>query len=467
LRYEVNPPYVEGEDLISNFDPFTGRLIVPTEQSRQRLFPAFLASNLVPIVTAEQAGLPVRTLAFTDKNNFAPRFGFAYKLTEDNRTVLRGGYGIFYDNFTGALWRGLVGGPYAGSESTPPNQIVNGQPLWQLPAMFPASLNQAGTASLTATDPYMRNPYIQQWNLSLEREFLGLGFRASYMASKTHRLVITRNLNQVQPSTIPFSVSRRPFPLLGSVSYRENAGNAYYNGLIMSVERRYRNGLQFQVSHTWAKNLTDSHDEWEGGGGLQNAYDRHAEWGDHAFTRRHRFMFNSIYDLPFGVGRPWVQNGWLRHIVGGWSLSTFGILQTGQYFNPTFAGSDPANIGASSGRPDRIGDGNLSDGTLHRWFDLSAFAVPPAGSGRFGNAGVNILRGPGTRFMNAGLFKRFPIREQMRLQFEVTFTNVLNHPNFTVPDANISSGSAGRILGTHNLEGAGPRTTRMALRLDF
>jgi hypothetical protein len=467
IRYEVNRPYTEDNNLIANFDPFRGVLVVPNDASRQRLFPAFVASNLVPIVTAKEAGLPTRTLGYTDTNNVAPRFGFAYKLTQDNRTVVRGGYGVFYDSFTGQLWRSLIGGPYAGTESTPPNTLTNGSFLWTLPAMFPSSLNQSGTASLTAIDPHIRNPIIQQFNLSIEREWLGLGFRASYTGTKTHQLVYTRNLNQLQPSTIPFSVSRRPFPQLSSVNYRENGGSAIYNGLILSVERRYKNGFQFQVSHTWAKNLTDTHSEGENGGTPQNSYDRLAEWGDYAYTRRHRFMFNAIWELPFGAGRRYASNGWLKHVAGGWSLSAFGIVQTGQYFTPTYSGADPANIGSSSGRPDRIASGKVDNPTLWQWFDTSAFLVPPANSGRFGNSGVNILRGPGTEFVNLGLFKRISLTERVSMRAEATFTNVFNHPNFAVPDSNISSSSAAVILSTHNLEGAGPRTTRLGLRLEF
>ncbi|MCZ2073786.1 MAG: TonB-dependent receptor [Bryobacterales bacterium] len=471
LRYELNPPYVETEDRLASFNPFTAQMVVPTEASKSALFPAFVSRNLVPIVTAEQAGLPTRTLAYTDKNNFAPRVGFAYKVTSDNKTVLRGGYGIFYDTFTAALWRSLVGGPYNGSESTPPNSITNGNPLWQLPAIFPAQLNQSGTASLGGVDPHMKNPYVQQWNLTIEREIFDMGLRASYVGTKTHQLVLSRNLNQVIPSTIPFSTSRRPFPQLSGATWRDNSGNAYYNGLTLAAERRLKKGLQYQLSYTWAKNLTDNHNEWEGGGGLQNAYDRHAEWANHQYTRRHRFIASAIWELPFGKA-----DGWKKHLIEGWSWSTFAVLQTGPYFTPTFAGFDPSNTGASSGRPDRIGSGEISSPTIGQWFDVSAFRVPgdtdgdrrpDIAVGRFGNSGLNILRAPGTKSMNMGFFKKFPITETMGLQMEATFTNIFNHPNFAAPDSLITSGSAGAVLAVQSLEGAGARTTRLGLRLDF
>ncbi len=481
LRYELNPPYVEGEDRIYSFNPYTGKMVVPTEKSKSYLFPGFVSSNLVPIITASEAGLPERTLAFTDKNNFAPRIGFAYKLTSDNKTVLRGGYGLFYDTFTAQLWRSLVGGPYNGSESAPINTITNGQAAWLWPDMFPRVLNQVGTASMAGVDPNMKNAYIQQWTLTVERELWDMGFRASYAGSRSLQLGITRNLNQVPPSTLPYSTSRRPYPQLSGATWRENGGSAFYNGLTLSAERKYKAGLQYQVAYTWAKNLTDSQSEGEGGGSLQNAYDRRPEYSDYQYTRRHRFVFNSMWDLPFGKERKFLREGPLSYILGGWSLTTFGVLQTGPYFTPSFSTYDPANTGGSGGRPDRIASGAIANPTIATWFDKTAFRVPgdvdgdgkpDVNVGRFGNSALNILRGPGTRSMNAGIFKAFRIREGWKMQAEATFTNVLNHTNFGVPNAVINSASAGIITATASSqssahEGSGPRTTRFGLRLDF
>jgi len=481
IRYELNPPYVEKEDRIYSFNPYTGKMVVPTESSKAWLFPGFVSSNLVPIITAKEAGLPQRTLAYADKNNFAPRFGFAYKLTSDNKTALRGSYGIFYDTFTAALWRSMVGGPYNGSENSPINTITNGQALWMWPDMFPRMMSQVGTASLSGQDPHTKVPYVQQWSLTIEREVLHMGVRASYVGSRTLQLLANRNLNQLQPSTLPYSPSRRPYPQLSSAGWRENMLSAFYNGLTLSAERKYRAGLQYQLAYTWAKNLTNSHDDWEAGWGAENAYDYRREWADNPYTRRHRFVANAIWDIPVGKNQRFLKQGVLSHILGGWTLSTFAVLQTGQYFTPSFSTYDPANVGASGGRPDRIANGNLSNPTISRWFDPKAFRVPgdtdgdgkpDVNVGRFGNSGLNVLRGPGTRSMNAGLFKSFRIQERWRLQAEATFTNVLNHPNYGLPNAVINSASAGVITQTRDQqtsahEGSGPRTTRLGLRLDF
>lgn len=466
LRYEVNPPFKEKENRSFNFDPWSGRLVVPTEASKALLNATFVSSNLVPIVTAGEAGWPER-LAYTDRNNFAPRVGLAYKLTSDNKTVVRSAYGIFYDGLTMSTWSGLGGGPYTGTENAPPNSITGGVPLWQLPAMFPSTLSLAGTASLAGIDPRLRTMYVQQWNLSVEREVWNLGLRASYIATKSMKQVMTRDLNQLYPSTVPFSASRRLFPSLSTVQYRDNGGTGIYNGLVLAAERKMRKGLHFQLSHTWAKNLTDKHSEAEGGTTTQNIYDRRADWGDYGLTRRHRFVASSAWELPFGPGRGQASGNLAKYLAGGWTVSLFGLMQTGSYFNPTFSGRDPANIGTSSGRPDRIANGNLDDPTISRWFDTAAFALPPVNAGRFGNSGVNVLRGPGTRVLHMGFFKKLSFGERLNLQLEGTFTNILNHTNFANPDLNISAASAGMILATQTIEGAGPRTTRLGVRLDF
>jgi hypothetical protein len=254
---------------------------------------------------------------------------------------------------------------------------------------------------------------------------------------------------------------------LSSVGYRENGGSAIYHGLVLVAERKLKNGLQYQVSHTWAKNLDDADKGAEGAvGGVENAYDRRAERGNNTYTRRHRFVVSSLYEVPFGragiTAAPW-----LKHLVGGWALSGFVLLQTGEYYNPTFSGSDPANVGASGGRPDRIGSGVLSNPTIERWFDASAFVVPPKNAGRFGNSGVNILCGPGAQIVNLGLFKRVSVRENLRLQVEATATNAFNHPNFGTPRSSITSSGPGTITGTQSLEGTGARTIRLGARLDF
>lgn len=462
LRYSINPPYTEVEDRIYNWNPFTNRLVLPNRNSIRYLNAAFVASGAVALQTAGEAGLPERTLVRTDRNNLSPRLGFAYRVTEDGRTVFRGSYGIFYHLHTAQMWNALARGPFTGTETSPPNQIVNGVPAWQLPDLFPRNLALGAAATIGGIDPDYRNAMLQQWNATLEREQFGVIFRATYLAMKAHGMQIFRNLNQPPPSTIPFTPARRPYPTLGVTNYRENLGNAYYNGLLLVAERRLANGLVFQFGHTWSRNLTDAHFETDDGGRLQDIWNRRAEWAEYGTNRRHRFTGTIQYQLP----TPPIDASWLRWAARDWLVASALVFQTGQWFHPTISGIDPANVGVTGSRPDRLRSGALANPTIDMWFDLTAFAPPP--SGRFGNCGLHILEGPGTKLWNAGVFRSFPVREWVRLRLEATFTNVTNTPNFGQPATNLASPqTAGRITSTQFIDTAGARTTRLALRIDF
>jgi hypothetical protein len=462
LRYELDLPYQESQGRIASFDPATGKLIVGTSQGESQLSSAFVASNLVPIVTASAAGLP-SSLVHTYKKNFGPRIGLAYKLTPDGKTVFRAAYGIFYEAEPSVLWHDLSGGPFTGTSYSPPNQITNGVPTWQLPAMFPSSLLSSST-SLVGINPNFRSPQIQQWNFTLEREIKHLGVHATYTGTKSTQLPWVHDLNQVAPSTVPFSTSERPYPQFSSLLYYTNGANEFYNGLILSVERKFSNGFLFQAGYTWAKDLTDEQAIADDGYQPQNAYNLKADYGNSTYTRRQRLNFSAVYEIPTRAHG----NLLVDRIARGWVFSLTGLAQSGQYYTPTFCGSDPANIGAGCGRPDRVANGNISNPTVSDWFNLSAFVVPPADAGRFGNSGVNILEGPGTWLMNFGVYKPFAITERFKCRLEGTFTNVLNHPNFSVPSAVITSGAANVIESTQaGLENAGSRTTRIGIRLDF
>ena len=168
-------------------------------------------------------------------------------------------------------------------------------------------------------------------------------------------------------------------------------------------------------------------------------------------------MISTIWELPFGRGRSFLSNlpSVAEHVLGGWQFFWVGTMQSGQYFSPSFSGSDPSNTNTVGGLPDRIGNGNLPAGerTIDRWFDASAFAVPAPG--RFGNSGANVLEGPGLHMHNLSISKTFSLTEQVKFTFTAASQNALNHPNFGMPSANISvPGSVGVISSTRGLGGA-------------
>jgi len=183
-----------------------------------------------------------------------------------------------------------------------------------------------------------------------------------------------------------------------------------------------------------------------------------------------------LYDLPFGTGRRWLTNmkGVPKGLVSGWRVTANLVTQSGLYFNPTFSGFDVSNTNTIGGRPDRIADGNLpaSERTLAKWFDISAFRVPgdldgdnrpDVNVGRFGNSAPNILVGPGWFYVDAGLFKEFAIGEKAKTTLSGVFSNVLNHPNYGNPNANISAGSVGQVRSTSQ----SARRGLLGLRIEF
>jgi hypothetical protein len=200
----------------------------------------------------------------------------------------------------------------------------------------------------------------------------------------------------------------------------------------------------------------------------------------------HRVFAYAVYTLPLGRGQRFLSGagGALQQIVGGWEAAFTAVAQSGQWFTPSFTGSDPSNTNTIGGRPDRVADGNLSsDRTIQKWFDTSAFAVPgcPATDplcartprvnvGRFGNSGLNVLSGPPIRNLDFALMKNFVFHESKRLQLRLTMANALNHPNFAVPRSNISATSTVGTINSQVRALNGSPSTReidVGVRLEF
>jgi Carboxypeptidase regulatory-like domain/TonB dependent receptor len=489
LRWQLAGPFYHQFGAIYSFNPQSGALVIP-DNAVDRINPYFPKN--IPIETASQAGYPQDTLVDFPKDSIQPRFGFAYKPFAGGNMVIRGAYGIFGNLIYRPLARDMGGGPFAGS-ATFVNSIVNGAPLFSFPEPFLTSaIGAVGTQNVQGKDPNLKNPYTQQWNLTIEQEVKETALRVSYVGTRTVNLPYRRNLNLPPPSAIPFSAIRRTYPQYNQVIWTETGGTEFYNGLEVSATKRYGKNFSFGAGWTWARDLTDSQDSGGGGtsfGGqvIQDQYDRQAEKADNALVLKHRAFGYAIYALPFGRGQRFLSgaSGWVEGLLGGWQTSWNVNLQSGQYFNPTFTGRDPSNTNTMGGRPDRISNGNLPTGdrTLSRWFDASAFKIPgcpdsnpicPESSrtnvGRFGNSGLNILEGPGISNLDFALGKYFTLREDMRLQFRLIMVNALNHPNFAVPSANINAtATVGTISSMARVLNGEPATREinLGLRLEF
>ena len=519
LRYEYHPAYTDASGNIGNFDPSvprSGRVVYPTGK-QGLLAPGFLrtfnacpapAANgapCTPVLSAEEAGLP-EGLRIVPKLRFLPRFGFAYRLFGDDRTVVRGGIGAYNGTLLGNIFFSLTGTLQSDVREFT-NLSAQGRPLYQWPQIQTGgsgiTTGQFGTASFrTANDIDYKDPYSVQWNLSVDRYIgFGLGVRVSYIGMKTTQLGWAPDLNQMTSSRT-FAINRplsdRPFPNWGIIFTRSAGATAYYNALQVEANRRFASGLTFNSTYTWAKSLADNLGPnatgfigETGGGRVTDYYNRRAEYGDDYATRRHRSISTVVYDLPFGRGRRFANSihPAANAVIGGWQLSSIFLAQTGPFLTPFVNSVDPAGSGSGLSRtqhPDRIADGNISDRTWFRWFDPNAFVCPglttrvaaqcrigvnPASDaapiGRYGTAGVGILTGPGTINLSLGVNKAFYLTERVKLEAGASFTNVANRTNYADPQLNVTSTAFGRITSARSSELGGSRTGQVTMRLSF
>jgi hypothetical protein len=483
LRVELQHPYTDTMGALYAWDRATNDLIVMDKGLSlvNDLFP-----KNIPIRTASQAGYPSTLVPF-NKKNLQPRVGFAYKPFGD-KTVFRGGYGIYTNLIYATVARShLTGGPFSGSV-TYNNQFVNGVPLFSFPSPFLSS-GTASVQNVNGVNPELKTPYTQQWNFTIERQVSSVGFRTSYAGSRSVNLLYRANLNLPPPSTIPFTTARRPNQRFNQTVFADNGGNDLYHALEVAAQKKQGRNLTFSTGYTWAKDLTDTQDS--GGGGttfagqiIQDPNNRAVERGNNGLVVGQRWFAYALYSLPFGRGQRFLSTApsIVHHMLGGWQTNWTAVIQKGQYFTPSFAGYDPSGTGTIGGRPDRVGNGNLESGrSVRQWFDTAAFVVPgcPATTplcsptapiGRFGNSGINILKGPPIHNLDFGLQKAFLLGEKINLQFSALFINLFNHPNFSVPASNISaptqvgivSGQVRPLLGE-----PGPREIDFTLRLTF
>jgi len=475
LRYEYHPPFRDRFGCISTFDPATGSVIVPTKgiDLTEPVFRATIGNT--PIITASQAKIP-EALRKKDLNNFAPRIGFAFRPFRDNRTVVRGGFGLFINDLIGSVF-GSTRNIHTASTETFSNRVTGGVPYLQFPRAFPDTIITGVADFRTAVQIDMRNPYTSQWHLTVEREILpNTGVRLSYIGSQSVKVVYQMDYNQPLPSVVPFEKSRAPFPLWNTIFARVNGQTAKFHSFQAEFDRRLSGGLTLQSSFSWSRSLTDGGDGGEVGSLIENSYDRKREYSNAEFTRPLRWLTLWVYELPLGRGRPLLNRlpRVLDLLAGGWDLSGILLFQSGYFFSPAFSGYDPANTNGttrqSTFRPDRIADGNFppDQRRIDRWFDVAAFVPPPRNAGRFGTSAPFILQGPGMAVWSGGLAKRFPIGESRSVRLMGVFQNLANHPNFANPASNISSaGSVARITSTLSGEGAGARTLEISARFEF
>lgn len=493
-------------------------------------------SNFNPVATNPANNLPGltqyacidygRTFVENDLNDFAPRVGFSFDVFGNQKTVVRGGYGIFYSTVFSAVanFEGTNGFATTSTGYQPPggNNLLT---AFQFSSGFPtAPLQPLGSAlgpNLFALsnnagfrEAFSPTPMSQQWNLSLQQQLPG-GFlvEATYSANHgTHLLSGTYDLNQADPAkvrefglagrlnnavpnpfagkvpgafggaTITQAQALRPLPYIGAINVNSpHMGNSIYHALLLSGEKRFSRGFTLLASYTWGKLISDSvlnpinfvATEGAGEFGFQNGlYNRRAERSEDPSNVPHRFVLSALWELPIGKGQLInIDNGFANTVLGGWQLNTITTIVSGAPLIVRGASNGLAN------RPDMLRVPELADGFTDAnpqsgvlWFDPTAFVNPALYT--YGNTprAISQFRNPGAIIVDMSVFKNFVITEGLKLQFRAEAFNAPNHVNLGFPNTSFSPGanglnasaSFGRITSSRD-----PRQMQLGLKLIF
>ncbi|MCW5977921.1 MAG: TonB-dependent receptor [Bryobacteraceae bacterium] len=464
VRYHYEEPTYQADNLSANF--------IPGMQS-QRI------PNAPPgLVYAGDPGIP-KGIFNADKNNFNPRVGFAWDLFGDGRTSVRAGFGIFTVPYPNGLSQfislNLPFLPVFNLDTVPSFSdpfrgrtlgfgIVPNDPI----EMYNPSTGQA-VFLLPATgwsiDPNFPNAYVQQYSVSIQRQLpQNMALEVSYIGNGGRKLSQGFQFNPAayRPGATLGNTEqrRRYYPGQVGSMYRNTAGgNSSFNGLATVLRKRFSNSYLLDLNYTWMRSIDDSQSV-NGYNAYQNPDNRRADRAVSNWHRSHVFSASWVWDLPRFANSPKAT----QLILGGWQLGGFVTLQSGLPFTVT-AGRDNSLTAVGADRPDLTGDPKLSTDRsraelIARYFDTSVFK--PNVPGTYGNAGRNILIGPGLATVDLGLFKNFHVHESHKFQLRGEFFNLFNRANFSNPNASLVSPAFGRILGAGTA-----RQIQLALKYSF
>jgi len=450
LRYELSPPAVEKNNRIANFD-------LDSDPGHPQLILAGAGGSS----RADEA------LQGVNYHQLAPRFGFAYSLPGD-KTVIRGGYGWFYSNM-------ITLGGMQSMEINPPNHLrVNLSTNPSVPSIFvdqgfPAttlSPANAQNVELVSYDRRAVTPLAQEWNINIQRQLPGgVLVEIGYYGNKLDHMWRQIDGNPAPPG--PGNINSRrlytstavpgtPYSItLADVVRIQKDGYSDYNGLQAKAEKRYSNGLTFLAAYSWSKTIALGDTS-----GVQNPLDWAADRAVSSQDMTQHFVGSAVYELPFGRGKP-LGSHWshlTNAVLGGWSLGPIVTVDTGMPLNLTVAGT-PSNSGQQD-RPNVVGNWRLSDPTVREWFNTAAFV--PNAPYTYGNAGRNVLRGPGVFNLDLAAHKSFRITERVTAQLRLESFNLTNTPALGAPNTQVGNVAFGQISSAGT-----PRDNQAALKIYF
>jgi len=522
LRYEVNTPFIDETNQLGQFDTSIpkGELIVNRNEKISKAWaqavgdvPAATTASLptvgtstgipgIPFAYASSVGLGPG-LRYLDATNIQPRVGAIWKPFPARDTVVKASAGVYSVPVLGAVLYSLLGVDTSNFGSYGPAAYTS---------VF------SGTGSAGAFPGYRRanqwdlkDPSVAQWNLSVEQN---IGYKTdlklSYTGSHSWNLIYSPDLNQVAPNTTGYAnlvatpalrLQNLKFPNFREVLTRANGPWDNYNSFSIEANRRFAQGLSFTNAYTLTSNNTNalgtapnsaiaSGGQGDNGGNVNNLYDIKSDYGHAFYDPRHKLLSTVVYNLPIGRGQLLMGDAspLLDRIIGGWSMTAINLYHSGNFLTPYYpagdydsSGTKPSNRSVSQQRPDIATGVSLSPTQAQHAaglrYNVSAFEFPgstpgaPAPSapiGRFGNAGVGILTGPGTETFSTSIGKNFPIAEHFVMRYECQVSNLFNFVNYANPGTNITSpGSFGLSTSSQTGSQAGPRTIQMSLRLSY
>jgi hypothetical protein len=509
MRYMYfTPPYTTDD----NYGAFTYPVQCPSYSVCGPNFVNFMTqdSPYVPFHGKAGKDLP-RSLTKTEKNDFGPRFGFAWQPFGQTSTVIRGGYGIFYDTVgVNVYGDSLLNFPRVVEEQVNLSLSQNGPPppegfigfLIEKPNLGPGPIAQFQPGP-NGFPPDFHNAYVQSWNLSVQRQLPAqMVIEVAYIGTKTTRLERQEQSNTAEPlgfrSVVPDLTNNPNIPSnvgsggrnqfrrlvaftrdsgiivpLGNVFLETSLGFANYQGGTVRFEKRNSHGLTFIATYAFSKAISDAPGFGGGGastgGRMQNVLDRKAEKGLAELDHRQRFTNAFIYELPFGKGRAFGAGAGrgLDRLIGGWAVEGILTLQSGYPMSIVRAG-DPGGVGTNSAlRPDLICNPNIARGqqTVDKFFKTECYVAPESlvpGDVRYGTAGRSTATGPGLIGTDMSVRKSTAITEKIKSEFRAEFFNAANHANFAIPNRNLGDGNFGKVTDT-----ADPRIIQLGLKLMF
>jgi hypothetical protein len=466
------------------------KLVLPENSATPTLpegaSPALFAAY--PFETTQSIGLPLHYIQ-ADRDNFAPRFGFAYRPFADGHTVLRGGYGIYYNFQPG----------FVGSRSDAYN------PPWQLSlsqsyvSLLPGKPKSTYMPDITFANPYpnpngangvspnptinmlqwdFKNAATQEWNLTLEHEFrTNWSARASYIGNVARHLPYNSgpiNVPDVQTPNVPLQ-QQRPFQPFGAINATRSIGTANFNQLQLGIKKRLDNGFSFQAQYQYSRGL----DNVPTSGGPQQWQHPELDYGNTVGLSRHWLVFNYIYELPFGKGQRWLNGSSAVNdaFFGGWQLSGISTYGSGDPFSVSYSQTGTKFVGWWPGRADRVPDVSLYKGRHSgshdilngvQWYNPDAFAAPQPWA--WGNSARDMLFGPGFWNWDMSAMKSFALPERVHIQFRADFLNAFNHFNLGQPVATIADTRDGGTPVAHSGQittGSDQRAIQLGLSLKF